>query len=454
MLRGVLNYPLSIIHYPFSMQLLIYTPKITNRLRYTFELVFNELLGVDFKLISNFEEFGTIDQPKINYGDKQLKKVPYIKAVDLLFERNIKEQKIEVDAKGEVPLLFLTQDEHSDLKFDPFAAIFYMVSRYEEYLPFKGDRFGRFSAENSIAFKYNFLEKPVVNLWVHQLKNILTAYYPALEFENPKCQIIPTVDVDIAYAYKNKGFLRNTGSYINELSRLNFSRLRERTAVLSGIVADPFDTFDYIRNQFKKYKQKAYYFFLVGDYGMHDKNTSLEQIEFRSLIKNIADLYHVGLHPSFGSNRDKAIVEKEQIRLENVIRRRISKSRQHYILIKLPDTYENLIDLEIEEDHSMGYADHVGFRAGICNPFNFYNLKWDIKTILKIVPFVMMDVTLKNYQSLEIETAIQKSKELINTIKNNQGTCTFIWHNNSLSEREGWAGWRKVFEAQLRLIQS
>ncbi len=435
------------------MQLLIYTPKITNRLRYTFELVFIELLGINFKLISNFEEFGTIDQPKINYGDKQLKKVPYIKAVELLFERNIKEQKIEVDATGEVPLLFLTQDEHSDLKFDPFAAIFYMVSRYEEYLPFKGDRFGRFTPENSIAHKYNFLEKPVVNLWVNQLKTILTAYYPALTFTSPKYCINPTIDVDIAYAYKNKGFLRNTGSYISELSRFNFARIRERTAVLSGIVADPFDTFAYIHSQFKKYKHKAYYFFLVGEYGIHDKNTSLEQVEFKSLIKDIADRYHVGLHPSFGSNRDKAIVEKEQIQLEEVIRRRISKSRQHYVMIKCPNTFENLIELEIEEDHSMGYAAQVGFRAGICNPFHFYNLKWDIKTILKIVPFIMMDVTLKDYQNLDTEAAIQKSKELITTVKNNSGRCTLIWHNNSLSEREGWEGWRKVFEAQLRLIQ-
>jgi len=435
------------------VELLIYTPKITNRLRYTFELVFNDLLGIEFKLISNFEEFGTIDQPKINYGDKQLKKVPYIKAVELLFERNIKEQKIEVDATGEVPLLFLTADEHSDLKFDPFAAIFYMVSRYEEYLPFKGDRFGRFSAENSIAFKYNFLEKPVVNLWINQLKKILTAYYPGLEFTTPKYKITPTIDVDIAYAYKNKGFLRNTGSYIYELSRFNFSRIQERTAVLSGVIPDPFDTFNYLHTQFKKYKHKAYYFFLVGNYGIHDKNTSLEQVEFKSLIKNIADQYHVGLHPSFGSNRDKAIVEKEQIRLEEVLKRRLSKSRQHYIMIKWPNTFENLIELEIEEDHSMGYPDHVGFRAGICNPFYFYNLKWDIKTVLKMVPFTMMDVTLKHYLEYDTETAIQKSKELINTIKNNHGNCTFIWHNNSLSEREGWDGWRKVFEAQLRFIQ-
>jgi len=328
-----------------------------------------------------------------------------------------------------------------------------MVSRYEEYLPFKGDHFKRFTAENSIAFKYNFLEKPVVNLWVNQLKTILTAYYPVVEFKPPKYNITPTVDVDIAYAYKNKGFLRNTGSYINELSRLNFTRLRERIAVLAGIKADPFDTFAYMHSQLKKYKHKAYYFFLVGDYGIHDKNTSLEQVEFKSLIKDIADRYLVGLHPSFGSNKDKAIVEKEQMRLEEVIKKRITKSRQHYIMLKWPNTYEDLIELEIQEDHSMGFPDHVGFRAGICNPFYFYNLKLDIKTVLKIVPFIMMDVTLKDYQNLNTEAAIQKSKELINTVKNNNGNCTFIWHNNSLSEREGWEGWRKVFEAQLRLIQ-
>jgi len=435
------------------MELLIYTIKITNRLRYTFELVFNELLGVPFKLITNFEEFGTIDQPKINYSDKQLKKVPYIRSTVLLFERNIKEQKVEIDATGEVPLLFLTSDEHSDLKYDPFAAIFYMVSRYEEYLPYKADDKGRYPAENSLAYRYNFLEKPVVNLWVNQLKNILNAYYPSLVFTLPKYKITPTVDVDIAYAYRNKGFLRNTGSYVNELSRFNFTRVQERTAVLAGLVPDPFDTYDYLHEQFKKYKHQAYFFFLVGDYGLYDKNASLEQIEFRNLIKNIADWYAVGVHPSYGSNKNKAIVEREQKQLEEVIRRRIIKSRQHYIILQFPNTYENLIELELQEDHSMGFAAQVGFRAGIANPFYFYNLKWDIKTVLKVVPFVIMDVTLKHYLEYDVETAIQKSKDIINTIKNVNGQCTIIWHNNSLSEREGWHGWRKVFENHMRLIQ-
>lgn len=434
------------------MALLIYTPKITNRQRYTFELIFNDLLGLEFKLISNFDEFGTIDQPKINYGHEQIKKVPFIKAHDLLFERNIKEFKIEVDANGEVPLIFLTEDEHSDLKFDPFAAIFYMVSRYEEYLPHKSDKFGRFPAERSLAFKHNFLEKPVVNLWVNQLKNIISAYYPSLEYTLPKYNLRPTIDVDIAYAYRYKGFLRSAGSYIRELSQFNFTKLKKRFAVLAGLATDPFDTFEYLNDQLKKYKHHAYYFFLVGEYGVNDKNISLEQVQFKSLIKNIADLFKVGLHPSYGSNRDKAIVEKQQISLEEVIKRRITKSRQHYLIIRWPTTYETLIELEIEEDHSMGFASQPGFRAGIANPFYFYNLKWEIKTSLKIIPFIMMDVTFKEYLQWDVEKTIEKSKELIEKVKENNGYCTFIWHNNSLSETEGWEGWRKVFENQLRLI--
>ena len=40
--------------------------------------------------------------------------------------------------------------------FDVFSASFYLVSRYEEYLPYVKDMYERFQAENSLAYKHNF----------------------------------------------------------------------------------------------------------------------------------------------------------------------------------------------------------------------------------------------------------------------------------------------------------
>lgn len=434
------------------MKLLIYAKAKTNRLRYTCELVFNELLGLDFSITTNFQEFGTIDLPKINYGEEKLKKVPFIKANNLLFDFGVKDLKIEVENKGDVPLLFVNNDEHCDLKFDPFAAIFYMVSRYEEYLSFKADEFGRFPAKASIAYKYQFLQRPVVNLWVNRIKSILSAYYPTIKYKQPKAKLKLTFDIDMAYAYRNKGFLRNAGSMIKELSGFNFSKLSDRIGAVSGLFPDPFFTFPYIMEQTKKYHQKPIYFFLVGQYGVYDKNISLQQMEFRNLIKEMADVGEIGLHPSYASNQDKRRLETEHLQLEEVVKKTITKNRQHYLMVNLPNTYENLIELEMREEHSMGYADQIGFRAGIASPFYFYNLRWEIKTKLKIIPFIMMDVTLKNYLELSVEKSIEKSVDLFQKVINNNGYCSVIWHNNSLSNIEGWEGWRKLFEKQLAIM--
>ena len=108
--------------------------------------------------------------------------------------------------------------------------------------------------------------------------------------------------------------------------------------------------------------------------------------------------------------------------------------------------------MDFTRDFTMGYADKCGFRAGIANNFNFYNLILDIKTQLRIHPFVIMDTTLKNYENFTVEQSIDASNKLIDTVKSVNGELVTIWHNSSLSETDGWYGWRKVFESQLQKI--
>ena len=62
---------------------------------------------------------------------------------------------------------------NSVFPFDPFAASFFMISRYEEYLPHIKDIHGRFEAKESLAFKNNFLEKPIVDIWINLIKKEL-----------------------------------------------------------------------------------------------------------------------------------------------------------------------------------------------------------------------------------------------------------------------------------------
>ena len=93
----------------------------------------------------------------------------------------------------------------------------------------------------------------------------------------------------------------------------------------------------------------------------------------------------------------------------------------------------------------MGYAAMPGFRAGIANPYCFFDLFKNETSILRIHPVVLMDVSLKDYMHLDREQSLEQIKQMIDTVRSVNGEFINLWHNESLSERDGWQGWRKHF---------
>ena len=117
----------------------------------------------------------------------------------------------------------------------------------------------------------------------------------------------------------------------------------------------------------------------------------------------------------------------------------------------MPDTYQNLLNLGIGEDHTMGYSSQTGFRAGIARPFYFYDLVREKPTLLRIVPFQVMDRTLLTYLKLTPDEACKEFEYYTITIKSVGGQFVSLWHNTSLSNYEEWSGWKKVFEYMINL---
>jgi len=196
----------------------------------------------------------------------------------------------------------------------------------------------------------------------------------------------------------------------------------------------------------KKYKLKAIYFFLLGDYGLNDKNLPIESKKFQSLIKMLGDYAQIGIHPSYGSNKSKEQLKKEVARLSGVLHRDVTQSRQHFLKLTLPETYRNLIDLDITDDYTMGFASQIGFRAGICSSFNFYDLDMELETKLKIHPFAMMEGTLKYSMKIRPEDAMMKIQPLIDEVRKVDGVFMSLWHNDTLNDRKIWLGWKTVYE--------
>jgi len=425
--------------------LLIYTHSITHRNKYIFNLIFRDVLGINFSLTSNIEEFKNHPDAKLSYTNNPIDNELFFISRNLLFESGITEQNISVFEFHSNKVFYAT-GKLSALPFDVFAASFYLVSRYEEYLPHIRDEHGRFEAKDSLAFLNNFLQKPIVNIWANWIKDLLQKRYSELSFPEKKYEFISTIDIDNAYAYREKGFTRSLGGYLKSITTLNFKEIKERNRVLLGLEKDPYDTYDFQLAILKKYNFKSIYFFLLGDYGVNDKNLPIESKRFQSLIKMLGDYAEIGIHPSYGSNKSKAQLKKEVTRLAKVLHRDVTKSRQHFLKLILPETYRNLIDIDITDDYTMGFASQVGFRAGICTPFNFYDLDTEMETKLKIHPFAIMEGTLKYYMKVHPEDAMQKIKPLIDEVVAVNGVFISLWHNDTINDQKLWKGWRAVYE--------
>ena len=432
--------------------ILFYSDSITPRLKYTVNFIFKDILGLEIENTNDREKFINSEGIKINYSESRInKKELFIKPHRLLFESDIEYQNVSFHDFNENIGLFLT-DRDSDLPFDPFAGTFFLVTRYEEYTDLERDEHDRFEAPQSTASKYNFLKDPVIDQWAMMLKNKLADKHPSFNFPEREFNHISTIDIDNAYAYLHKGSFRTIGGFIYSFFNFNFKELLQRILVLSGAQEDPYNTYEYIHSVHGKFNVKPVYFYLFGRYGVYDKNISPANETFQELIKETIKYADIGIHPSYTSNYDLLQLKEELKKLAIISGKWIHLSRQHFLKLYLPKTYNNLIRAGISQDFSMGYASDIGFRAGTCTPFKFYNLKKEEETSLTIFPFPIMDVTLQQYLKLNPEQAVTEIEKMIKKIKNVKGTFVSLWHNESLSGQDIWSDWRMVFEKMFEYI--
>ncbi len=429
--------------------LLVKVPKITSRIRYTFSYMLTSLYGWQVDYTSDDAQYLAYEGPRLVYGGEAIAGELYFAASGLLFSRSIEgiEPGYDTVSQG----LFPVFGQQSALSFDPFAGAFYMLSRYEEYLPFRKDSHGRFPASGSIASRYGFLQNSVVNAWAAGVAALLQQRFPALIPRQQPYRFIPTIDVDQAYAYKHKGALRTAAGYARDLFRFGFGAFKERTAVLTGKMPDPFDSYHHLHQLHTRYGLQAIYFFLFADYGPYDKNLPVHNPGFRQLIQEVSDNSPVGIHPSYASSLQPMLLKKETDALSQALNVEITRSRQHFLKLHLPQTYRNLIHNDILEDYTMGYADQPGFRAGVCTPFPFFDLDLDAPTSLMIYPFTLMDGTFKDYLNIDDNLVVEYARPLIAEVRKYNGTLITLWHNETQGGSGRWKAWPQIYEEILRL---
>ena len=418
---------------------LIYSHTSSPRLQYITNFIFKTLLGTDYRITIDSEEFINAPGVKINYNNDPLDKAGFhIVSHTLLFENGIKEQNTRCVPGKDYPVFYTT--EGGDLRFDIFAASFYLLSRYEEYLPHHKDIYGRYAHGQSLAFKSGFLNVPLINTWVNGLASHLKESFPGFEIHPPVFKFLPTYDIDIAYSFRHKGLLRNMGGFLKSPSAT-------RLKVLTGLKADPYDCYEWLNSIHHMYRLEPVYFFLVADKnGRYDKNILPHKTAMWKLVKQHARQYRIGIHPSWQTGDLTKLLASEKEQLEAMGEIKITSSRQHYIRFNLPAGYRRLADLGITDDYSMGYGSINGFRASVANAFYWYDLEREIQTDLLIHPFCFMEANSFYEQEFTTAPAYDELVHYFKVCKKANGTLITIWHNNFLGTSPEFAGWKEIYE--------
>jgi hypothetical protein len=303
--------------------------------------------------------------------------------------------------------------------FDLFAAIFFLLSRYEEYSTNPLDKLGRYPSTDSAMVKANQHLKPWVNIWLLDLLNRFQNQGKLLDVSLSKNPPLATMDIDIAYEYLGRKGLRKWFGWFRDVKKPH--KLLERIKVLLGVGKDPAFIFEEIEHV------NTLYFIHVSNKSRLDKACGLERKEYLQFLQGLKK-DKIGLHPSCYSflDFDEMMIELEHLEIKS--EKEIVKSRFHYIKMKLPYSYELLHELGIKDDYSMGWPDIPGYRAGTNFPFYFFNPLTNKTLHIRLTPFTWMDA--HYIFSDKLDTMGKDFNTFLNDRDLYGGSFTPIFHNN------------------------
>ncbi len=421
---------------PEQIPILLYTPHPLVRFNY----IASAILGEAINFTNSKEAFFSFNGFKINYstnrfGNEQLHIVPH----GLLEQIGVKPQLIDCFEWQGLTAFFKT---NGSIPFDFFSASFYLLTRYEEYLPHKKDELGRYSHTNSLAFNKNFLHQPLIQLWMKQIELKCRLLF----IKEAAWTFVPTYDIDIAYSYSGHSITRNVVGFFRDLIKGNINDVGERLTVLGGTKKDPYDVYDWLDLIHSSLQlQPIYFFLLAANKKRLDKNIDPNAVAIKSLLSNLSKKYKIGIHPSIQSTTNKKLLNNEIAQLESLTGKEVKASRNHYIKIEFPNTYRELILENIEHDYSMGYSTINGFRASYTKPYQWFDLTENKKTALIVHSFCYMDATAIFKERIPIDKASADLQYYFDTVKEVGGEFVTIFHNNFLTDQTAFKEWKNLY---------
>lgn len=351
-----------------------------------------------------------------------------------------------------LPVLFQDKDvdsiilsnpgDKTSIKGDILISAFYFLSCWQEYICEKYDSMGRFPISESLLFKLELTHIPVVNYYFDILVKAIESISGMIVTLNPKhsegLKVGVTHDIDHCKTGSIQDGYRQikAGQWWNGINKIIRRFYQE----------DIWFNFDQLLKIEDKLNITASYYFIttnISKNGYPNADYDLSSPQMQQILTNIYNGGHdIGIHGSIGTGYDTEKLKSEMKQFSNSI----LGGRFHYLMMRIPESFAVIENSGLRYDSSLGFAEQIGFRNGLCFPYHPYDFENEKPFKFLEFPFQMMDKTLIQpyYMGLNPEDAIQSVKSLIDEINKFSGYFIFIWHNNTITGFK-YSEWKDVF---------
>lgn len=347
--------------------------------------------------------------------------------------------------------LVTRSDKGMHINYDILGLTYWMLSRQEEVGRTDLDVHGRFPATSSHAYKNGYLERPVVDEWLHILGQVIQRTWPEIKLKQHFfiTKISHDVDEPSQYAFKSwTQIARSMGMYMLKHRNVHSFIMAPYIKLASANKLhqrDPFNTFEWIMDQSDRHGLLSAFYFICGHSDDHDADYLLEDPRIRYLMRRIHERGHeIGLHPSYSSYKELKMIKFEADRLRRIcahegIDQKEWGGRMHYLRWEHPMTLQALCEAGMNYDSTLGYADHPGFRCGTSFEYPAFNPVTKKILSLRMRPLVVMECTLFDHTYLGLgvsQAALERALKLKAICKKMNGIFSLLWHNSNLVTHE------------------
>jgi hypothetical protein len=431
-------------------------PSFIEEKKYVFDILFQTILGLDYDF---FIESNIADYEIYYKESKIIIKDVFFSSLEQSEEYYFKQELIpnklayineSVCGIDKIPVIFgegniSRLDSSIKIESDLIASAFFMLTRWEEIAIKERDLHGRFPEELSYVIKYKINHLPIVNIYAELIVKMLQEF-GLKHLSKKEYQVYLTHDIDDFARYdKFSKFAKAlVGDIVKRFSiKAYFQTLSDYFKIKLKKINDVYDTFDFLMNESNRIGVKSHFYFIAGKLGENDVRFDIDHPDVQKKISTVLKNGHyVGIHPSYDTYCDFKQLNVEIKRLKKY-NYNVLEGRQHYLRFKIPQTWNDWSNSGLKVDSSLGFYANIGFRCGICNEYETFNVITSKKTGLCERPLIVMDTALK-LVSQSKEDAVSLVKEISDTVRCFKGDFVLLWHNSNLTRNE-WYGWDKVY---------